>query len=59
LDADWFVPLKKVLGGKVARISLIAPTVYGELRYTLTAGDRWKLWKSGKPIAETAKELAL
>ena len=59
LDADWFVPLKKALGGKVDRISLIAPTVYGELRYTLTAGDRWKLWKSGKPIAETAKELAL
>ena len=33
-------------------------TVYGELRYTLTAGDRWKIWKSGKLIAETAKELA-
>jgi len=59
LDADWFAPLKKALGGKVDRISLIAPTVYGELRYTLTAGDRWKLWKSGKPLAETAKELAL
>ena len=59
LDADWFVPLKKALGSKVNRISLIAPTVYGELRYMLTAGDRWKLWKSGKPLAETAKELAL
>ena len=59
LDADWFTPLKKALGGKVERISLIAPTVYGELRYTLTGGDRWKLWKSGKAIAETAKELAL
>ena len=58
LDADWFAPLKKALGGKVDRISLIAPTVYGELHYTLTGGDRWKLWKSGKPIAETAKELA-
>ena len=49
---------KKPSEGKVDRISLIAPTVYGELRYTLTAGDRWKLWKGGKPIAETAKELA-
>ena len=58
LEADWFAPLKKALGKQVDRISLIAPTVYGELRYTLTAGDRWKLWKSGKPIAETAKELA-
>ena len=59
LETDWFAPLKKALGSKVDRISLIAPTVYGELRYTLTAGDRWKVWKSGKPIAETAKELAL
>ena len=58
LDADWFTPLKRALGGKIDRISLIAPTVYGELRYTLTGGDRWKLWKGSKPIAETAKELA-
>lgn len=58
LDTDWFAPLKKVLGKQVDRISLIAPTVYGDLRYTLTAGDRWKLWKSGRPIAETARELA-
>jgi hypothetical protein len=59
LDVDWFAPLKKALGKQVDRVSLIAPTVYGELRYTLTASDRWKLWKSGKTIAETAKELAL
>ncbi len=59
LDTDWFIPLKKSLGGKVDRISLIAPTAYGELRYTLTGGDRWKLWKIGKAIGETAKELAL
>jgi hypothetical protein len=58
LDAGWFIPLKKALGGEVDRISLLAPTVYGDLRYTLTAGDRWKLWKSGQPLAETARELA-
>jgi hypothetical protein len=58
METDWFTPLKKALGGNVDRISLIAPTVYGELRHTLTAGDRWKLWKGSKPIAETAKELA-
>jgi len=58
LDADWFAPLKKSLGNRVDRVSLIAPTVYGELRYMLTAGDRWKLWKSSRPIAETARELA-
>lgn len=58
LERDWFVPLKNALGGKVDRISLLAPTVYGELRYTLTGGDRWKVWKRGRPLAETAKELA-
>ena len=58
LDAGWFIPLKKALGGKVDRVSLLAPTVYGDLRYALTAGDRWKLWKSGQPLAETARELA-
>ena len=58
IDAGWFAPLKKSLGNRVDRISLIAPTVYGELHYTLTAGDRWKLWKSGQPLAETARELA-
>ncbi|MBN8463670.1 MAG: hypothetical protein J0M01_12800 [Dechloromonas sp.] len=58
LESDWFAPLKNTLGCKVDRISLLAPTVYGELRYTLTGGDRWKLWKRGKSIAETAKELA-
>jgi hypothetical protein len=58
LDTDWFTPLRKNLGKRVDRVSLIAPTVYGELRYTLTAGDRWKVWKSGKAIAETARELA-
>ena len=48
LDVNWFAPLKKALGKQVNRVGLIAPTVYGELRrYTLTAGDRWKLWKSG------------
>jgi hypothetical protein len=58
MESNWFTPLKKALGSKVDRISLIAPTVYGELRYTVTGGDRWKLWKRGKPIVETAKELA-
>jgi len=58
LDADWFLPLKKGLGTRVDRISLIAPTVYGELHYTLTAGERWKFWKKGKALATVAQELA-
>ena len=39
-------------------LTLLAPTVYGELRYALTGGDRWKLWKSGQPLAATARELS-
>jgi len=58
LDADWFAPLKNALGRRVDRVSLIAPTIYGELRYSIGAGERWKFWKSGKPLADTAKELA-
>lgn len=58
LDAGWFAPLKNALGGKVDRVTLIAPTIYGELRYTLTSGDRWKFWKGTKSVAETARELA-
>ena len=58
IDADWFAPLKKGLGKRVDRVSLIAPTVYGELRYTLDAGDRWHFWKGSKAIADTARELA-
>ena len=58
LDNDWFLPLKNALGKRVDRISLIAPTVYGELHYTLTASDRWKFWKSASPIQSTAKNLA-
>jgi len=58
LDADWFAPLKNALGRRVDRVSLIAPTIYGELRYTLGAGERWKCWKSGRPLAEIAAELA-
>ena len=58
LDAGWFGPLRNALGRGVDRISLVAPTLYGELRYTIGPGERWKFWKSGRPLADTAKELA-
>jgi len=58
LETDWFMPLKKTLGSKVDRIDLLAPTVYGHLHYTLTSGERWKFWKSSRPLPAIAKELA-
>lgn len=57
-DADWLAPLVNRLGKGVDRVSLLAPTVYGELHYTLTGGDRWKFWKGSRPLADTARELA-
>jgi hypothetical protein len=58
LETDWFTPLKNALGSKVDRIDLIAPTIYGQLHYTLTANDRWKFWKKNQPIANIAQQLA-
>lgn len=58
LETDCFMPLKKALGSKVDRIDLIAPTIYGQLHYTLTAGERWKFWKKGQPVAALAQQLA-
>jgi hypothetical protein len=58
LDADWLAPLGKALGKQVDRASIVAPTIYGELRYELSAGDRWKFWKNTRSLASTAQELA-
>jgi hypothetical protein len=58
LENDWFLPLKNALGKQVDRITLIAPTVYGELRYTITAGERWKFWKKGGSVQAIAQALA-
>jgi hypothetical protein len=44
--------------GKVDRITLIAPTIYGQLHYTLTAGDRWKFWKKSQAVTAIAQRLA-
>ena len=58
LENDWFAPLQKALGKQVDRVSLIAPTIYGELHYTVDASQRWKFWKSAPPIQNIAEQLA-
>ena len=58
LEANWFVPLKKALGGKIKQLDLIAPTIYGELRCTLRGGERWKFWKDSQPLPVLAEQLA-
>lgn len=58
LEKNWFSPLKNALGKQVDRIDLIAPTIYGELHATITAGERWKFWKKARPLPDTARQLA-
>jgi hypothetical protein len=58
LDAGWLAPLQSRLGKQVDRVSLLAPTAYGELHYTLAGSDRWKFWKGSLPLAGIAGELA-
>ena len=58
LESDWFFPLKNTLGKRVDRITLIAPTIYGELHYTLTSNDRWKFWKKAQALPAIAHSLA-
>lgn len=58
METDWFAPLKQALGRKIERITLIAPTVYGELHYDIAAGERWKFWKKSRPLPALAEQLA-
>ncbi|MBK7414302.1 MAG: hypothetical protein IPJ38_03440 [Dechloromonas sp.] len=57
LENNWFLPLK-CARKQVDRIPLLAPTVYGELRYTINAGERWKFWKKGSSVQAIAQALA-
>ena len=58
LEAAWFAPLRQALGGRITGIQLVAPTIYGQLTWTIGAGDRWKLWRRPQPIAALATHFA-
>jgi len=58
LDGDWFIPLRAALGRQVESLSIVAPTIYGQLTWTLHGQDRWKFWRQPRPLAALAKELA-
>ena len=56
LEAQWFAPL---LGAtRVHQLDLIAPTIFGQLQWTLTASDRWKLWRRPTPLPARIRHLA-
>ena len=58
LDRDWFVPLRSALGRQVDTLSIVAPTIYGQLTWTLHGQDRWKFWRKARPLQAIAKDLA-
>jgi hypothetical protein len=58
LEKEWFVPLRSELGRRVDTLTLIAPTIYGQLIWTLHGKDRWKFWRQARPLQTIAKELA-
>ncbi|TXT28660.1 MAG: hypothetical protein FD131_2949 [Rhodocyclaceae bacterium] len=58
LERDWFVPLRTALGGKIESLTIVAPTIYGQLTWTLHGKDRWKFWRKSRPLQTIAKDLA-
>jgi len=58
MEKDWFVPLRAELGSRVDSLSIVAPTIYGQLSWTLHGQDRWKFWRKGRPLQAIAKDLA-
>ena len=58
LERDWFQPLRAELGRKIDTLTIVAPTIYGQLNWTLAGKDRWKFWRQGRPLADLAKALA-
>ena len=58
LERDWLLPLRAALGGPLTQVTLIAPTIYGKLQWTVGRGERWKFWKKGQPVTALARQLA-
>lgn len=58
LERDWFVPLRAALGSKIETLTIVAPSIYGQLSWTLHGKDRWKFWRKRRPMQAMAKELA-
>ncbi|MDP3537780.1 MAG: hypothetical protein Q8S26_03660 [Azonexus sp.] len=58
LEANWFLPLRGRLGRQIETLSIVGPTIYGELNWTLRGKDRWKFWRKGQPLAAMATQLA-
>lgn len=58
LDNNWFIPPRTALGGNVDTLRIVAPTIYGQLIWTLQGKDRWKFWRKPRSLPALAKFLA-
>ena len=58
LDRDWFAPLRSALGRQVDTLTIVAPTIYGQLNWSLLGKDRWKFWRKPQTLADIARELS-
>ena len=58
LEQNWFAPLRQALGHQIETLTILAPTIYGQLEYQLSAGDRWKFWRKGRSPRQIAEQLA-
>ncbi|PKO90042.1 MAG: hypothetical protein CVU18_02190 [Betaproteobacteria bacterium HGW-Betaproteobacteria-12] len=58
LETSWFAPLRRSLGRPVRELNIVAPTIYGELHWSLRGIDRWKFWRRSRPLAALAGEIA-
>lgn len=58
LEKRWFAPLAGTLGGRLSRLEVLAPTIYGRLAWHLAGADRWKFWRRPRPLADLAHEFA-
>ncbi|PKO34355.1 MAG: hypothetical protein CVU34_08080 [Betaproteobacteria bacterium HGW-Betaproteobacteria-7] len=58
LEEHWFTPLRQALGRPVRELNIIAPTIYGELQWSLRGIDRWKFWRRSQPLAALAQQFA-
>lgn len=58
LDVAWFAPLRAALGDQVRQLEIVAPSIYGQLGWTLTGNDRWKFWRKPPTLADLAESLS-
>jgi hypothetical protein len=58
LDENWLAPLRDTPGRQIEMLTIVAPTIYGQLIWTLRSKDRWKFWRKPRPLQAMAQTLA-